>query len=436
MIKGFLHVYILIAIATGKTRLRSVKPLQKSRVMPGQPTANQNPYSGYALPPGIYTAPAYGTYGKYAYGSRAGPNPGAGTGMSSLQSIPIEAFPQQGYHLPGTVPYGLETQPSYTTRIENTPTTTSFPIYTYPPTYTTRAPTHKTYPHTHTQPPRQPPIDNGKADIGYPPNPVPPRPNSNPAGPAPNSYSPNYPNQIPTLNPNAVVPISPTPNNYGYQPNYPNNQYTPAPTSSNNPTHTTYPYRPLSPTQISIKSTVNMGYPPNSPSRQIPGSFERNQVGAVSLLTTSPPKEVKHGTNTGLYLAMLLLLPCTIGGCCIGRIFFTPKQGLFFPEPLMFAENPSHLSFPAGASYSQNPTRSSSMRADMGASRSHEDRRPSHHSDHRHSEHRHSHYSSADPHYETPGNFETPYEPVYDYGGTPAGNKGRMDPLSFLQRLI
>jgi len=345
MIKGFLHIYILIAIATGKTRLRSVKPLQKSRVMPGQPTANQNPYSGYALPPGIYTAPAYGTYGKYAYGNRAGPNPAAGTGMN----------------------------------------------------------------------------------IGYPPNPVPPRPNSNPAGPAPNSYSPNYPNQIPTLNPNAVAPISPTPNNYGYQPNYPNNQYTPAPTSSNNPTHTTYPYRPLSPTQTSIQSTVNMGYPPNSPSRQIPGSFERNQVGAVSLLTTSPPKEVKHGTNTGLYLAMLLLLPCTIGGCCIGRMFFTPKQGLFYPEPLMFAENPSHLSFPAGASYSQNPTRSSSMRADMGASRSHEDRRPSHHSDHRHSEHRHSHYSSADPHYETPGNFETPYEPVYDYGGTPAGNKGRMN---------
>ena len=52
MIKGFLHIFILIAIATGKTRLRSVKPLQKSRVLPGQPTANQNPYSGYALPPG------------------------------------------------------------------------------------------------------------------------------------------------------------------------------------------------------------------------------------------------------------------------------------------------------------------------------------------------------------------------------------------------
>merc|ERR1719493_647468 len=127
MIKGFLHVCILIAIATEKTRLRSVKPLQKSRVMPGQPTANQNPYSGYALPPGIYTAPAYGTYGKYPYSpNRAGPNPGAGINVGYP---PNPAPPRPNSNLVGPTPNSYS--PNYPNQI---PTLTQIqPLQFHPP---------------------------------------------------------------------------------------------------------------------------------------------------------------------------------------------------------------------------------------------------------------------------------------------------------------
>merc|ERR1712048_1393240 len=76
-------------------------------------------------------------------------------------------------------------------------------------------------------------------------------------------------------------------------------------------------------------------------------------MGAFGQTTISPGHTVKtHGApGKGLYLAMFLFLPCVIGGCCIGRMFFTPKQGLYYPEPFLFAQEPYDLSNPAGQSF-------------------------------------------------------------------------------------
>lgn len=322
MLNGIFFFGLLIVFATEKessrtSSIQSKKRLRSVRLLPGQ----QNPYSGYALPPGqnpnqgVYTAPAYnnGAQSGYPYQPRgAGLNPGMSRGppmkTHTLPPIPAAAFPD---YIPPPIPY----------------------------------------------------------------NPIP-------------------------ATPRLIQPYTAPPQRAAI----------------------------IQPVQL---LPFNMGYPSSIlPSQQSPEMI-KNQVGAVGQQqsTTSPQYEkMKHDANTGLYMAMLLTLPCIIGGCCIGKMFFMPKQGLFYPEPLMYAQQPDHLSYPAGASYVSNQRSSkSSLHADVTNSQDHR-------GSSRNLESSSAYHNPVDPQFQDP---HDPYyattgydDPMYDYGGTPTEPKQRMNDVT------
>lgn len=143
-------------------------------------------------------------------------------------------------------------------------------------------------------------------------------------------------------------------------------------------------------------------------------------AGMAAVQTTAKPShhhttEEKH-SGKGLYMFMFLTIPCIIGGCCIARMFFTPKQGLYYPEPLMFAPEP----YPAGHFDHAGHGRSHSEQAWQPP------RKPSERVT-----------RSAQDLYNVPEYRETPGQPIYDYGGTPQRQQDparrKTDPLTFMK---
>lgn len=176
-----------------------------------------------------------------------------------------------------------------------------------------------------------------------------------------------------------------------------------------------YPYDTQTGASSNYKSNVE---PTNS--RQ---SIKNNPRGINSRFVQTTLAPASHGEHhgKGLYLAMFLILPCVIGGCCIGRMFFMPKQGLSYPEPILFAQGTGDLSNPAGQSYDSNIGRSYSEQAWRPSSHKPSDRVTQ---------------SAHDLYNIVPEQRETPGQSIYDYGGTPNPPKNKSDPLAFLQKLV